>query len=34
MPKPAKQMPGWLTTDIMIIAACVVILGVAVWIGP
>jgi hypothetical protein len=30
----AKQMPRWLTTDIMVIAACVIILGVAVWIGP
>jgi hypothetical protein len=34
MLKLAKQMPDWLTTDIMVIAASVVILGVAVWIGP
>ena len=34
MPRPAKQIPGWLATDLLVIAASIVIIGIGIWIAP
>lgn len=32
--KPIRRMPDWLTTDVLMIAVSVAIIGLGIWIAP
>jgi hypothetical protein len=34
MTKPAKRVPRWLTTDLLLIVVSAAIISIWVWIGP
>ena len=34
MTQPAKRIPDWLTTDLLVIVVSAVIIGIWIWIGP
>ncbi len=34
MAEPAKRIPDWLTTDILIIVVGLTVIGVGFWIAP
>ena len=34
MTQPAKRIPDWLTTDLLVIVVGTVIIGIWIWIAP
>ena len=34
MTQPAKRIPDWLTTDLLVIVVSAVIIGIWIWIDP
>ena len=34
MTQPAKRIPDWLTTDLLVIVVSTVIIGIWIWIAP
>ncbi len=32
--QPAKRIPQWLTTDVLIILVSLAIIGIGIWIAP
>ena len=32
--QPEKRIPQWLTTDLLVIAVSLVIIGIGIWIAP
>ncbi len=32
--QPANGMPGWLTTDVLVIAVSLAIIMIGIWIAP
>jgi hypothetical protein len=34
MTQPAKRIPDWLTTDLLLIVVSAAIISIWVWIGP
>jgi hypothetical protein len=34
MTQPAKRIPDWLTTDLLVIVVSAVIMGIGIWIDP
>jgi hypothetical protein len=34
MTQPAKRLPDWLTTDLLLIVVSAVIMGIGIWIAP
>ena len=34
MTEPAKRIPDWLTTDVLVIVVGLALIGVTIWIAP
>jgi hypothetical protein len=34
MTEPAKRVPSWLATDVLVIVVSTVIIGIWIWIAP